>query len=136
MTTATMTSRLSLADLLELTKPRITTLNLIATAAGFGLARNGASFSTFVATLVGTSTPPERSSSVGVPGPDAAGSPPRSENQATPPAASVASARMRMAFGPAPVVVSAMTCLRDWGPNDSSPAGPAPLWEPGTARSR
>jgi protoheme IX farnesyltransferase len=41
-------------DLLALTKPRITTLNLIATAAGFGMARSGASAFTFLATLVGT----------------------------------------------------------------------------------
>ena len=41
-------------DLLALPKPRITTLNLIATAAGFGLAPRGATALTFVATLVGT----------------------------------------------------------------------------------
>lgn len=41
-------------DLIELTKPRITTLNLIATAGGFGLASAGASAGTFVATMLGT----------------------------------------------------------------------------------
>jgi protoheme IX farnesyltransferase len=43
-----------LRDLAELTKPRITTLNLIATAGGYGLARGGAPASTFIATLLGT----------------------------------------------------------------------------------
>ncbi|HEY3444722.1 MAG TPA: heme o synthase [Myxococcales bacterium] len=41
-------------ELVALTKPRITTLNLIATAAGFGLAPAGASAWTFLATMLGT----------------------------------------------------------------------------------
>lgn len=41
-------------DLVALTKPRITALNLIATAGGFGLAHSGAPAATFLATLVGT----------------------------------------------------------------------------------
>lgn len=41
-------------DLVALTKPRITTLNLVATAAGFGLARSQPSAATFAATMVGT----------------------------------------------------------------------------------
>ena len=41
-------------ELVSLTKPRITTLNLIATAAGFGLARSGGSASGFLTTLLGT----------------------------------------------------------------------------------
>jgi len=53
--TAIASERPALArDLLELTKPRITTLNLIATAGGFGLAHSHASALTFLATLVGT----------------------------------------------------------------------------------
>ncbi|MGC4117452.1 MAG: heme o synthase [Myxococcales bacterium] len=41
-------------ELVALTKPRITTLNLIATAAGFGLAPAGTSAWTFAATMLGT----------------------------------------------------------------------------------
>jgi len=41
-------------ELVALTKPRITTLNLIATAAGFGLAPAGASAWVFAATMLGT----------------------------------------------------------------------------------
>jgi len=41
-------------ELVALTKPRITTLNLIATAAGFGLAPAGATAWTFAAALLGT----------------------------------------------------------------------------------